>query len=79
MIEEIEKARRRLGVSQSELARRARRSPSTYSKALKGRFTASQETLSAFLAAIESLAAEQAIKRERLARIARPQDERSAA
>lgn len=79
MIEDIEKARLRLGISQSELARRARRSPSTYSKALKGRFSASEETLSAFLAAIESIAAEQEIKRERLSRIGQPQTERNAA
>lgn len=79
MIEEIEKARRRLGVTMGALADRAGRSDSTYSKAVAGKIRPSARTLKAFTVALEQIAAEQAAARASLARIGQPQPERTAA
>ncbi len=74
----IEKARRRLGLTMDEVARRAGRDPSTYSKAVAGAIRPSARTLKAFTVALEMLAAEQADQAARLNRIGNCQ-ERTAA
>lgn len=79
IIDEIEAARRRLGVTMDALAARAGRHGSTYSKAVSGAIRPSARTIKAFTVAIELIAAEQAEARVRLGRIGQSQPERTAA
>lgn len=78
LMEEIERARRRIGVTRTALADRAGRSLSTYSRAADGKIRPSARTLKDFAVALELIAAEQAEQAARLARLGNHQ-ERTAA
>ena len=68
-MQDIESARLRLGVTQTEVARRANLSPSTYFKARIGANRPSADTLRRFFEALQSLEAEIEAQHARLARI----------
>lgn len=69
LMDEIEAARRRLGVTQEAVASRADRHESTYSKALSGGIRPSPATLKAFWEALEAIEAEQELAAARIAKI----------
>jgi len=75
LMEEIEKARKRLGVTAAEVARRAGFHASTYTAARAGGNTASVNTQKAFLRAVEEIATEQAHLAERARRVGNPPNE----
>lgn len=79
LIEEIEAARKRLGLTMAELASRSGRSEAAYSRAASGQTRPSARTIKAFQVAIELIAAERAEARERIKKIAQLQEERNAA
>lgn len=79
MITDIVSARKRLGVTMQQVARRAGIVSSTLSRIERGRRRGRAQTIQAIVAALEIIALEQNKARARLAAIGQPETERDAA